>query len=151
MDNATDARTTADQILMLERAALDRWSDGDPGGFLDLYGADISYFDPLTTARIDGHDAMEEYYRPWTGKIYIARYEMLNPHVVVDGTMALLTYNLVNYVRDENAGESVGSCWNSTAVYQQRGGTWRTIHSHWSFTRHEAFQNMTAQATEGLE
>ena len=58
---------------------------------------------------------MAAYYRPWTGKIYIARYEMLNPHVVVDGTVALLTYNLVNYVRDEHAGESVGSCWNSTA------------------------------------
>jgi hypothetical protein len=127
VDNATGARTTADQILMLERAALDRWGNGDPGGFLELYGADISYFDPLTAARIDGHDAMEEYYRPWTGKIYVARYEMLNPHVVVDGTMALLTYNLVNYVRDENAGESV-----------------------WSFTRHAAFQTMTAQGTEGL-
>ena len=151
MGQATDVKSTVDQIISLERAALDRWGNGDPGGFLDLYGADISYFDPLTASRIDGHDAMADYYRPWIGKIYVARYEMLNPRVVVDGTMALLTYNLVNYVRDENAGESVGSCWNSTVVYQQRGGTWRTIHSHWSFTRHEAFQNMTAQATEGLE
>lgn len=147
MANATDTRTTADQIVNLERAALDRWGNGDPGGFLELYGADISYFDPQTASRIDGHDAMVEYYRPWTDKIFIARYEMLNPRVVVDGTMALLTYNLVNYVRDENAGESVGSSWNSTVVYQQHDGAWRTIHSHWSFTRHEAFQNMTAQAT----
>lgn len=147
MANATDTRTTADQIISLERAALDRWGNGDPGGFLELYGADISYFDPQTASCIDGHDAMVEYYRPWTDKIFIARYEMLNPRVVVDGTMALLTYNLVNYVRDENAGESVGSSWNSTVVYQQHDGAWRTIHSHWSFTRHEAFQNMTAQAT----
>jgi len=150
MVNASDAKTAADQVLSLERAALDRWGDGDPSGFLDLYDSDVSYFDPLTAARIDGHDAMFEYYRPWTGKIYIARYEMLKPRVVVDGTMALLTYNLVNYVRDESAGESVGSCWNSTAIYQQRGDTWRSIHSHWSFTRHQAFQNLTAQATEGL-
>ena len=50
--------------------------------------------------RIDGHHAMENYYRPWVGKIQIARYEMLNAHVVVDGNMALLAYNLVNYIRD---------------------------------------------------
>ena len=42
--NTTEARTNADEILMLERAALDRWGKGDPGGFLELYAADITYF-----------------------------------------------------------------------------------------------------------
>ena len=55
MVNTVDVRTSADQILMLERRALDRWGKGDPGGFLELYTADITYFDPLTAARIDGH------------------------------------------------------------------------------------------------
>lgn len=151
MVNSIDVRTTGDQILMLERAALDRWGTGDPGGFLEVYAADISYFDPVTAARIDGHQAMEHYYRPFVGKIQVARYEMLNPHVVVDGHMALLTYNLVNYLRDAEGVESVGSRWNSTTVYQRREGRWKAIHSHWSFTRHAAFQNMTAEASEGLE
>ena len=121
MIDTTDARTSADQILTLERAALDRWGNGDPSGFLDLYAADITYFDPLTAARIDGHSAMVDYYGPWTGKIRVARYEMLNPHVVVDGDLALLTYNLVNYIHDAQGAETVGSCWNSTAVYRRRG------------------------------
>ena len=56
------ARTSAEQIIALERGALDRWGNGDPGGFLDLYGADITYFDPVTARRIDGHQAMEDYY-----------------------------------------------------------------------------------------
>jgi hypothetical protein len=43
------------------------------------------------------------------------RYD-LNPQVVVDGDMALLTYNLVNYVMDTSGAESVGSRWNSTTV-----------------------------------
>jgi hypothetical protein len=59
MINTVDVRTSADQILMLERSALDRWGKGDPGGFLELYAADITYFDPLSAARIDGHQAME--------------------------------------------------------------------------------------------
>lgn len=151
MINTADTRTSADQILMLERGALDRWGKGDTAGFLELYADDITYFDPVTAARIDGHQAMENYYRPWVGKIQIVRYEMLNPHVIVDGNMALLTYNLVNYIRDAKGLESVGSRWNSTTVYQHRGNTWKAIHSHWSFTHHAAFQNMTAEASEGLE
>lgn len=140
----------ADQIIMLERKALDRWGKGDPGGFLDLYGEDVTYFDPLTAIRIDGHQAMAEYYRPYAGKIYIARYEMLNPQVVIDGNMALLTYNLVNYTKDKQGVESVGSHWNSTVVYQRSSNAWKTIHSYWSFTMHAAFRGMTAEATEGL-
>ena len=84
------------------------------------------------------------------GKIHVVRYEMLNPYVVVDGNMALLTYNLVNYISDGRGGEAVGTRWNSTTVYHRCGDAWKTIHSHWSFTSHPAFQAMTAEATEGL-
>src|SRR5947208_3172489 len=143
-----DAATAADQIIMLERRALDRWGKGDPGGFLDLYAADITYFDPVTAARIDGHPAMVNYYLPWVGNIHISRYEILNPQVVVEGNMALLTYNLVNYSQDAEGHESVGSCWNSTTVYQHRSRAWKAIHSHWSFTRHPAFQNLSPEASE---
>ena len=150
MTDTIDVQTSTHQILLLERGALDRWGKGDPGGFLDVYGTRVTYFDPLTATRIDGQQAMVDYYRPWAGKIQIARYEMLNPQVVVDGNMALLTYNLVNYITDAQGVESVGSRWNSTTVYQRRSDGWKTIHSHWSFTSHPAFDAMTAAATEGL-
>ena len=148
MIDTIDSRTSRDRILRLERSALDRWGNGDPGGFLELYASDITYFDLVTAARIDGHQAMAKYYEPFVGKIHVARYEMLNPEVVVDGNMALLTYNLVNYSLDADGVESVGSCWNSTAVYQLRSGTWNAIHSHWSFTRHTAFQKMSPEGSE---
>ena len=88
---------------------------------------------------------MVDYYRPFGGKIHVPRYEMLNPQVVVDGDMALLTYNLGNYVIDGGGAESVGSRWNSTTVYRRVGDTWKAIHSHWSFTRHPALQNMPVE------
>ena len=137
-----------DEIIALERQALDRWGQGDPAGFLALYGEEVSYFDASTDARIDGREAMTNYYRPWTGAIHIARHEMLNPQVVVGGDMALLTYNLVNYDRDENGIESVGSRWNSTAVFKRVDGAWRSIHSHWSFTRHPKLQDLTVASAE---
>ena len=150
MIDTIDVRTSS-EILTLERGALDRWGRGDPSGFLELYAAGITYFDPVAETRIDGHRAMVDYYRPFIGKIQIARYEMLNPQVVVGGTMALLTYNLVNYIRDAHGVEVVGSRWNSTTVYQHRGDTWQVLHSHWSFTCHPAFQNMSPETSEGLE
>lgn len=140
--------TTADHLIALERAALDRWGNGDPSGFLELYATAITYFDPATAERVDGHDAMARYYAPWTGKIHVHRYEMLHPQVVVDGDMALLTYNLVNYHRDGSGAESVGSRWNSTTVFRRRDGSWQSIHSHWSFTRHPALQQISPEESE---
>ena len=95
----TNRESIPEQILRLERAALDRWGAGDPDGFLEAYAEDVTYFDPVTAARIDGHDAMREYYRPWIGKIKVDRYEILNPSAVVTDDIALLTYNLVNFLR----------------------------------------------------
>ena len=73
-----EEQTTSYEILMAERAVLDRWGKGDPAGFLELYAPDITYFDPMTASRIDGHQAMVDYYGPWVGKIQIDRYEILN-------------------------------------------------------------------------
>jgi ketosteroid isomerase-like protein len=150
MSSNAEPGTTAAQIIQLERDALDRWGNGDTGGFLELYATNISYFDPLTERRIDGLATLADYYRPWAGSIYIPRFELLNPDVVVDGNIALLTYNLVNYVQDANGDEAVGSRWNSTTVYQRRGNAWKVIHSHWSVTRHKAIPEMTAPASDGL-
>ena len=138
----------SDEIIAIERAALDRWGNGDPGGYLDRYAPGVSYFDPLTAARLDGWRAMSDYYGPYAGKIFIARYEMLNPQVVVDGNMAVLSYNLVNYARDEKGSESVGSRWNATVVFQRQSGSWKSVHVHWSFTSHPAFQNLNVQTSE---
>ena len=122
-----------------------------PAASWSCYGPGITYFDPTTAVRLDGHPALEDYYRPWAGKIHIARYEMVNPQVVVDGNIAVLTYNLVNYMPDAQGTESVGTRWNSTTVFRRQAGAWTSIHAHWSYTRHPALQNLTAEASEGVE
>ena len=143
---ATEAEQT--QIIALEQEALNRWGRGDPSGFLELYGKQVTYFDPSTESRIDGQEAMVDYYRPWTGLIQILRFNMINPQVVIEGNMALLTYNLVNYIEGEDGVETVGSRWNSTSVFRKEDGSWRSIHSHWSFTRHPSLQNLNIENSE---
>ena len=146
-----DVDTIAATILSLERGALDRWNKGDVEGPLEIYADDVSYFDPITAARIDGLPAIRDYFRRlYAGKIRIPRYEILNPRVVTDGDLAVLSYNLVNYIHAADGSETVGTPWNSTQVYRRTGDQWRVVHVHWSFTKHPAFENMSPDAMEGL-
>ena len=150
MTMTTDVAAIAGTVLSLERGALDRWSQGDVEGYLDIYADDVTYFDPVTAVRIDGLPAVQAYLRPWAGKIRIRRFEILNPQVVASDSMAVLSYNLVNYVDAADGSEKVGSQWNSTQVYRRTGDQWRGVQVHWSFTKHPAFENLSPEASENL-
>ena len=132
-----------EELVALERTALDRWIRLDPQGYLDLQAAEVTYFDPFTESRVDGLDAlqvrmaaMKNMKLPFTDP----RYEMSNPKVQRHGDVALLTFNLVNYGKLPDGVEPVLSRWNSTEVYSRIGGTWKIIHSHWSFIQPEVKQ-----------
>jgi ketosteroid isomerase-like protein len=129
-----------DEVIAVERAALDRWGRGDPQGFLDTYAPEVTYFDPGQDGRVDGLDAMKQLIGPLAGKFKVDRYEMVNPKVQRHGEIAVLTYNIVNYRKLPDGSEKAASRWNSTAVFRLMGGRWRTIHSHWSFTKPELKQ-----------
>ena len=123
------------EIITLERAALDRWGTGDPRGYLEIMAPEITYFDPGQDRRVDGLERMHALLVPWTGKIKIDRYEMLQPTVQRHGTVALLTFNLVNYRREADGAERQVVAWNATEVYGRVDGQWRIIHSHWSYVK----------------
>ena len=125
----------ADDIIARERGALDRWSAGNPDGFLDTYARDITYFDPTTDTRLEGRDVMKSRLEPVRGTFKIDRFEIVDPKVQREGDVAVLTYNLVNYSRQPDGSEKVGVRWNTTSVYRRTGSHWNVIHSHWSFLK----------------
>jgi ketosteroid isomerase-like protein len=126
----------ADPIIALERAALDRWGKGDPGGYLELYARDVTYFDPAREKRVDGIDAMKQILEPIRGLVKIDRYEMIAPHVHRAGDIAIFTYNLVSHSRRPDGSAGV-TRWNVSAVYRQIDGGWRIVHHHFSYTKPE--------------
>ena len=133
----------AHDIIALERAALDRWGNGDPHGYLEIMAPEVTYFDPTLDARIDGFERMHDLLVPWTGKIKIDRYEMVNPKVQLHGDAALLTFNLVNYRKQPDGSEQPVIRWNSTEVYARIDGQWRIVHSHWSFVKPDLKQPLS--------
>jgi ketosteroid isomerase-like protein len=132
-----------EELVALERSALDRWIHLDPQGYLDLQAPEVTYFDPFTQSRVDGRDALQVRMAPMKNmKLPFTdpRYEMINPQVQLHGDMALLTFNLLNYGKPPDGPERVMSRWNSTEVYSRIGGTWKIIHSHWSFIQPDVKQ-----------
>jgi ketosteroid isomerase-like protein len=133
---ATAADFKPETIIALERSAIDHWGKGDPQGFLETYAPDVSYFDPAQEHRVDGIGAMKDLLTPITGKIKIDRYEMINPKVQRRGDIAVLSYQIINHVT-RPGGQQVIVRWNSTTVYERSHGSWKIIHSHFSYTRPE--------------
>ncbi len=117
-------------IIAMERAALDRWSRGDPSGFLEISAPDVVYFDPSLQRRIDDREALARYYEALRGKVSISRYELVNPLIQRVGNAAVLTFNYVSYRGTEEAHR-----WNCTEVYRRSGDRWEIIQTHWSYTK----------------
>jgi ketosteroid isomerase-like protein len=133
---AREQQADAD-VIATERAALERWGKGDPDGFLTTYAPEITYFSPTEERRVDGLSAMSTLLAPVRGKLRIDRFEMLNAKVQRHGDVAVLTYQVVNYQRQQDGTERQTTRWNSTAVFRRLEGKWRSIHSHFSYTKPE--------------
>ena len=117
-------------VIALEQAALERWCNGDPSGFLEISADDVVYFDPFLPARLDGLDKLTVYYEGIRGKIFAPRHEMIEPQVQEIGDAAILTFRFVSWAGSE--GEEMR--WNCTEVYRRQPEGWRIVQTHWSFT-----------------
>lgn len=120
------------KIIEMEKAALDRWNNGDPSGFLEICADDVVYFDTATEKRIDGIEELTKYYEAIRGKVHVDKDDMINPKVHASVNMAVLTFNLISYGKDKL------TKWNCTEVYRKEGnGEWKIIATHWSLIKPE--------------
>lgn len=125
----------AKKLIAMERSALDRWRQGDPGGFLDIIAEDYTYFDPELDKRVDGYDGIKAIYDPIRGKILFPRYELIDPKVQVCGDMAVLTFNFKSYGPDDDGNEIERSHWHTTEVFRRIDTEWKLVSTHWSWTK----------------
>lgn len=117
------------EILRLERDALERWGRGDPGGYLELSAPDVVYFDPFLERALVGREALARYYEALRGQVRLHRFDLLHARVQAHGDTAVLTFRL-----DAWRHEAEVLRWNATEVYRRAGDEWRIVHTHWAFT-----------------
>jgi ketosteroid isomerase-like protein len=119
----------ADEILKLERAALNRWGKGDPDGYSEISAPNVTYFDPFVESRVDGLPALRAWLEQARGKVKIDHDEIIEPLVHVIGNAAILSFRFVSH------GSEGSMRWNCTEVYERLEGGWKIVHTHWSFTK----------------
>lgn len=124
-------------ILSLEKEAMERWRNGDPGGFVEISAKDITYVDPGLTRPILGLEEFAAFMKQLEGKVHYQGSEFIDPRVVVAGDAAVLSYNYRSSVLTPEGTIISQTPWNATEVYFWRDGQWRIVHTHWSFIRHK--------------
>lgn len=121
------------EIMALEKAALKRWRQGDPDGFLALSVPQVTYFDPILPGRLTGIAPLSEFYNGMRGKGGgAAAIDLIEPRVEMTADAALLTYRFLWAGLDADGTVTARSPWNCTEVYHRQAGQWRLIHTHWS-------------------
>lgn len=132
MTNAQEKPLIQSTIISLEKAALERWCQGDPTAFLELSAPDVVYFDPFLERRLNGIDELTKLYLPLKGQVNAEHFEMIDPVVQATDKMAVLTFNFRS-----QAGEKLHK-WNCTEVYRlEADRKWKIIQTHWSLTKPE--------------
>jgi hypothetical protein len=123
--------TPEEIIIDKEKAALGKWCKGDTSGFIEISSDEITYFDPYLEKRLDGGNAFEKYMNSINNTIFIDKYELLNPTVLINENVGILTFNFISYSKDG----IITSKWNGTEIYKKFEDDWKIIHSHWSLTK----------------
>jgi len=104
-----DISKIKETILGIECSINERWNKGDCYGYLDIYSDDMTYFDSVAEKLLVGRNAVVEHLLKIYKNPNIVRSEYLNPEVAVSdaGDLAVLSYNMRNFVADENGGEII--------------------------------------------
>lgn len=124
-----EERELAEHIIGLEKAALDKWFNGDTSGYERLWSKhSFTYFDSVGAERVDDHATIAQFLKTIDGKLFADDYEFRNPRVQIGKDMAVLTYQLFAKTT------LLDMEYNCIEVYQwEENGEWHVIHSTWSF------------------
>lgn len=120
-----------EQIISLEKSALDKFFNGDMSGYRHLWSArSFTYFDAVVTERVESHAAIEGFLDALEGKLHADSYDFRSPRVQLGCDMAVLTYQLSAHTNLNDIR------YNCIEVFQkEEDGAWYVIHSTWAVIR----------------
>lgn len=123
-------QNAAQEVIALERSALDQWSQANPLRYVDIGAEEVTWFDfnPGPQRRVEGLEAVRNFLAPLAQQIPPHTYELVDPKVQVYGDTAILTFHWRGTTTD---GQPLG-IWKTTSVYRWEDGKWRMVHAHWS-------------------
>ena len=119
------------EIITLEKDALNKWFKGDTSGYLNLWSQkNFTYFDSFMDHRVDTYEEIKKFVLGNVeGKLFADTYNFKDSRVQVNSDTAILTYQLF-------AETSLNDMrYNCIEIYQREGDDWKVVHSTWSIIR----------------
>ncbi len=122
-----------EEVIALERSALDKWAQSDATGYVDILADDATWFDFTegNQRRVEGRDAIRQYLAPLAEQVPPHTYDIVNPKVQVYDNVAILT---LHWRASLPNGDLLPE-WKATSVYRWKDGMWRQVHAHWSLVQ----------------
>jgi ketosteroid isomerase-like protein len=137
-EKITMKNTEVQQTLIdMESAALERWRQGDPDGFMEIIAEDYTYFDPFINERVDGYSNIKKIYDDIRGQVSFDSFELISPNVQVYGDVAVLTFNFKSFGKLSDGTTGERTHWHTTEVFKKYDESWKLISTHWSFTNRQ--------------
>jgi ketosteroid isomerase-like protein len=121
-----------EDIIALAKAQWSADMTKDTGNMMATVADDYTEFNADFPTRLDGkalNTRIAEAAAQGSGKVILA--EMANPKVQVYGDVAILTYNYIGMMMDDD-GETHPNLAKSTRVYAKIGGTWKLVHANFA-------------------
>ncbi|MCR5537118.1 MAG: nuclear transport factor 2 family protein [Succinivibrio sp.] len=122
-----DEKKIAEEIIALEKEALDRYFRGYMSGYLELWSKDdFTYFDANTRERTDTYEEVAAFLNNVIGtRMHADSYDFHAPRVQFGKDMAVLTYQL-------HADTSlIEMHYNVIEIFKKEHDSWQVIHSTW--------------------
>lgn len=108
--------------------AAEKWSKGDPMGYVECAAKDIVWLDELGALKpISGSEALKQYLEPYRGQIPAHKFELLDPLFQVFDDIVIVTYRYQGIFDGEPANP-----WKVTSVYRYVNGDWLSVHENWT-------------------
>jgi len=108
--------------------AAEKWSKGDPLGYVECAANDIVWLDELGALEpIHGSEELKKYLEPFGGQVPTHKFELLDPVFQVYNDIVIVTYRYQGIFDGEPA-----TPWKVTSVYRYLNGDWLSVHENWS-------------------
>jgi len=115
-------------IMEKIKMANDKWSSGDPMGFLEYAAQDIIWIDDIGAQKsVSGYEALGKYLETLKGQIPPHKYELLDPVFQSYGDIVIVNYRYQGIFDGVPADP-----WKATSVYRYQDGDWLSVHENWS-------------------
>jgi hypothetical protein len=125
---AGDKQSVFDNIIAQDKAAFERWYQGDPFGYLDIMADEMTYFSPFVNSILDGKSTVYAAVAPAEGQIHTPGFAIIDPKIQLGEDIAVFTFILSEL--DESGAQTAG--WKVTEVYRDVDDRWQMIHAHFS-------------------